>query len=225
MMKTTWKFRHLSRLFTALLPALLFLGCGDDDGGVVDADAITFVNQGWDKYSAGDFVAAEAKFNSAISNSSNTGGGYNGMGWVLLATMELDSSGDPTRSISLQTDSTLAAALQYFDRAVAEGFPDADAQAGRTIIFNLANEFRQAVNAGLDAVAIDLSFQLPGDASVDIRDVRLAMAQSYLELGEYEEALEQAVLINPNLDPINLNSETFLSQLIARLQVLADDLG
>lgn len=223
-MKTIFPFRRAQRFLLFLLPAVLFLACGGDDGGIVDAEEITLVNEGWKKYEASDFEGALAKFSSAISRNSNVGGGYNGVGWVLLATLDMEGSGDPNRPINLRAEEDLAEALAYFDRAVAEGFKDADAHAGRCIIFNLASEYRQAVNAGLDAVAVDLSFQLPGDKSMDIRDVRLAIAQSYLELGEYEEALEQAVLINPNRDPISANSETFLSQLITRLQELAYDL-
>ncbi len=195
-----------------LLPVLMAVGCGDDGGGPTEADVVTKINDGWASYRAGDFDQALTRFNAAISSDSNNGGGYNGVGWVLLATLDGPAGDD------------LAEILRYFDRAVAEGFVDADAQAGRCIVFNVASEYRQAVNAGLDAIALDIEFELPGDPAIEIRDVRLALAQAYMGLGEYEAALEQAVLIDPNRDPISANSETFLDQLISRLQDLQRDL-
>jgi hypothetical protein len=214
-----------SRFGSGALLALafaLFAGCGGDDGGVVDADVIVQVKDGWNRYAAGDFDGARQKFEAAISSDRNVGGGYNGMGWVILATWTRETETEP---VSFENEPVLAEALGYFDRAIAEGYLDADPHAGRCFNLNAASEYRQSVNAGLEAVAVDPNFHLPGDEGLDIRDVRLSVAYSYLMLGEYENSLEQAVLINPNLDPISANSETFLIQLRSRLERLYDDLN
>jgi tetratricopeptide (TPR) repeat protein len=181
--------------------ALLFSGCGDDNEGVTEPPVVQQLAQGWARFSEGDYDGALAKFEEAVSTDPGLGDGENGLGWAYL---RLDS---------------LGTALTHFDLAVAKGFVGADAQAGRCLLLNRMDEYRQSIFAGDAAIAVDPTFVLEADATVDVRDVRLAMAQSRLALGEYEEALEQITTIDSSIR-INPNSATFVAELVAAIEEL-----
>ena len=134
------------------------------------------------------------------------GDGYNGLGWCYL---RLDS---------------LETALDRFDLAVAKGFVGAGAQAGRCLILNRMDEYGQAVFAGDEVIEIDDHFALEGDITLDIRDVRLAMAQSYFALGGYEEPLDQITIVDSAI-LINPNSATFVQELLSAIEDLTEDLS
>lgn len=190
----------------AILPAALLLGCGDDNPGPPVDPVVEKLDAGWALFSAGEYEGAIAEFDDAVAMRAGLGDGHNGRGWSYLRLGLLET------------------ALREFDTAVAKGFVGAGAQAGRCLILNRLDEYRQCVFAGEAVVAQDSRFELKADRTLDIRDVRLAMAQSHFALGEYEEALEQievvdsAVLLNPN-------SGTFALELLAAIEKLTEDLS
>ncbi len=198
--------------FAAALILLLVAACGNETTSPTEAPVVTQVNDGWNRFADGDYEGALQSFEKAIATDSNIGDGYNGIGWTRYAMARGEESPD------------LTVPLSYFDRAVAEGFEGAGAQAGRCLILNILSEYGQAVDAGKRVVAIDPAFVLEGDGSIEIRDIHLAMAQSYMGLGDYDKALEQALIIDPNRDPINPNSGNFVQVLISRLQDLQQEL-
>ncbi|MFH1277393.1 MAG: hypothetical protein ABIK65_03330 [Candidatus Eisenbacteria bacterium] len=190
----------------ALLPAALLIGCGDENPGPQVDPVVEKLDAGWALFSAGDYTGAIIEFDEAVAMNGGIGDGHNGRGWSYL---RLDS---------------LETALDAFNMAVAKGFVGADAQAGRCVILNRFDEYRQCVFAGQAVLAIDSRFELEADITVDVRDVRLSMAQSYFALGEYLEALDQieavdsAILLNPN-------SATFVLELIRAIENLTEALS
>jgi tetratricopeptide (TPR) repeat protein len=196
-----WKVWPLAGI--AILLALS--GCGDDGGGPEILPVEEQLAAGWARFGEGNYSGAIEKFDEAVRTDPALGDGHNGLGWSYL---RLDS---------------LDVALGEFQLAVAKGFVGADAEAGRCLILNRLDEYRQAIFAGEAVLATDAAFKLEGDVTIDVRDVRLAMAQSYYALGEYVEALEQittvdaAILINPN-------SATFAAELLAAIEELTGDL-
>lgn len=184
----------------------LFSGCGDTKTVTEEPPVVNLTDDGWDRYAAGDLTGAREKFEEAISADGAVGLGYNGLGWVQKDLGEMES------------------ALASFDVAIAKGFKGADASAGRALILYSMNEYGQAILAADDAIARDGSFELPGDATVNILDVRLMIALSEYERGAFEAALAQVRLIDPGLAPINPFSATFVEELTIALDQLANSL-
>ncbi|MFH1680352.1 MAG: hypothetical protein ABIH26_06880 [Candidatus Eisenbacteria bacterium] len=187
-----------------IVVVLLVSGCGDE-GGVTEPPVVSLLAAGWDRFADADYAGAIEKFEDAVRSDGSLGDGHNGLGWCYL---RLDS---------------LDIALAEFQAAVAKGFTEAGAQAGRCLILNRIDEYRQAVFAGGAVLEIDPLFELEADPTIDVRDVRLAMAQSYLALGEYEEALGQIMVVDSSIR-INPHSATFVSELIAAIEDLTADL-
>jgi tetratricopeptide (TPR) repeat protein len=185
---------------------LLLSGCGDDGGGTDVLPVEEQIAAGWARFGEGNYSGAIEKFEEAVRTDPGLGDGHNGLGWSYL---RLDS---------------LDVALDEFQVAVAKGFVGADAQAGRCLILNRLDEYRQAIFAGEAALAADAAFKLEGDATIDVRDVRLAMAQAHFALGEYVEALEQITIVDAAI-LINPNSATFAAELLAAIEELTADLA
>jgi len=189
----------------ALLPVLFLAGCGDDKSVTVPP-VVTFLAEGWGLFEEGEYEEAIAKFEAAVNADAGLGDGHNGLGWCYF---RLDS---------------IEPALDRFDLAVAKGFVGAGAQAGRCLILNRMDEYRQAIFAGGEVIETDDRFELEGDITLDIRDVRLAMAQSYFALGEYEEALDQITIVDSTIR-INPNSALFVRELLTAIEDLTEDLS
>ncbi|MBM3319384.1 MAG: hypothetical protein FJY73_01725 [Candidatus Eisenbacteria bacterium] len=182
------------------LVLLVLSGCGDDEG-VTEPPVVSLLASGWQRFAAADYAGAIEKFEDAVESDRGLGEGHNGIGWCYF---RLDS---------------LDLALAEFQTSIAKGLVGADAQAGRCLILNRMDEYRQAIFAGEAVLAIDPLFKLAADPTVDVRDVRLAMAQSHLALGEYAETLDQLTNIDSAIQ-INPNSATFVSELIAAIEHL-----
>jgi len=184
-------------LFIALFP---LLSCGDDSGPTVP-EVVTLLDEGWARFAAEDYDGALSKFEDAVAADRGLGDGHNGLGWTYLRMDSLD------------------VALESFNMAAAKGLVGAGAQAGRCLVLNRKNEYRQAIFAGQAAIEIDSLFELEADPTLDIRDVRFAMAQSHLSLAEYVEAMNQVVTIDPSI-VLNPYSATFVTDLIAKMELL-----
>jgi tetratricopeptide (TPR) repeat protein len=186
----------------ALLVVILpLLACGDDDSGPTIPEVVTLLDQGWELFAVEDYPGALSKFEAAVAADRGLGDGHNGLGWTYLRMDSLD------------------VALESFNLAAAKGLVGAGAQAGRCLILNRRNEYRQAIFAGQAAIDIDPLFELEADPTLDIRDVRLAMAQSHLSLAEYVEAMDQVATIDPSI-VLNQYSATFVAELIAEMEAL-----
>jgi tetratricopeptide (TPR) repeat protein len=192
--------RRRGPLAGIVLVLLVLSGCGDDEG-VTEPPVVSLLASGWQRFAAADYAGAIEKFEEAVESDRSLGDGHNGIGWCYL---RLDS---------------LDLALDAFQTSIAKGLVGADAQAGRCLVLNRLDEYRQAIFAGEAVVSINPLFKLAADPTVDVRDVRLAMAQSHLALGEYVEALDQATAIDSSI-LINPNSATFVSELIAAIENL-----
>lgn len=193
-----WRRAEAAAVLAAILSSS---GCGDDGGGTKVDPVVLQLAAGWSRFEEGNYTGAIEKFEEAVGTAPGLGDGHNGLGWCYL---RLDS---------------LDAALDEFQVAVAKGFVGAGAQAGRCLILNRKDEYRQAVVAGEAALAADPVFELEGDATIDIRDVRLAMAQSMYALGEYTDALEQIVVVDPSIS-INIHSAGFAGELLGAIEDL-----
>ncbi len=189
-----------------VLAVVLGSGCGDDNNGPTVDPYIELIDRAWFAFSEGDMTESDKRFGEAIATNKSLGDGYSGLGWVRYM------------------NEMYPEALDLWDQAVARGFVEADAQAGRCLVLNSMNEFRQAANAGESALLIDSSFRLRGNESIEIRDVRLAVAQAYFALGEYELVLSQIESIDPAI-VINRFSATFLQELLAALQNIEESIS
>lgn len=187
---------------SAALLAALQLGCGDNpsDGGASDAAALTV--QGWDRFEAGDFSAAQTRFTDAIAKDAAYAEAYNGRGWAAMRLRDY------------------AAALTALQDAVAHGLQSADPLAGMALLHRDLNGGDPARVIVLANQALERApqYRFAHDHSLDWRDLRLLLAQGYFDTGEYLLASAQITPIGGVApDP---QSPTFVGDLLAEIERL-----
>lgn len=209
------------RILTAAMCGALALGtagCGDEtapppEGGipVVPQATLDHTKEGWIAFAAGDYSDALAEFDAALAVSSNYTDALSGRGWARMRQDDFAGA---------EVDFAAAvAASSYWQR------PDdtAGALVGRTFNAGANADYPLAALAGQQAQAAGGVFYVfAHDSSIDIDDVRLAVAEAFIQTGEYEAALQELVEIDVTvLNRVNPTSYSFLTQLLEELQRLS----
>jgi tetratricopeptide (TPR) repeat protein len=179
---------------------LLFIGCEPDNS--VSITELTA--DGWQLFIAGNYTDALEKFDKVLDEGGNDVEAYCGAGWCQLYI------------------GNFAQAETAFVNSTASVFY-ADSYAGLTFAAMANNHFQLAIDAAsalLYGAAIQqLTYQFQYDPSVDWWDVRLALAQAFFHMGDYDSCYGQIQTLDPLivLDP---DSETFVNDLLAALEQL-----
>lgn len=178
------QFRFVAGVALATMSYFACLGCSDS--GLGPAERRT--NGGWAKFEAGEYQSALEFFLEAIELDSSLADAHLGAGWAYARLGELG----PAHHQFYQV-------YEYSDD------PNADALAGHCAVSNATGYHSWAMSTGRSVIYEDTSWVFSHDPTVNIRDVRLLVAQSaFAEGGEaYVIAQEQIDYLDPGngIDP------------------------
>ena len=115
-------------------------GCGDSDEGTDPIPTLTYVEQGWEAFEAGDFTGASSYFAWAIAEDPADSEAHNGLGWATMKLFDLQD------------------ALISFDAALTHGFSGADPHAGKAILLRDLEpvDYAAAIASAGTALGIEL---------------------------------------------------------------------
>jgi tetratricopeptide (TPR) repeat protein len=181
-------------------------GCildGDDDGSRVD----TLLNEGWFLFETGNFSRSQSRFQEALELDWHCADAFNGRGWCGL------------------NMNSLYAAKWDFLQALEKGHLAPDPLAGLAIAYRDLDpaDFEAAAASATSALRRDPRFVFEHDPTLDWRDLRLIMAQSYFAMGIYPLANAQVDSLDGNVqDPASL---TFVEDLLREIQRLGEEIA
>lgn len=184
---------------------ILLTGCGEKNDTVEPpSDPVA---EGWAAFEAGDYATASARFQAAIGEDAGDVEAYNGLGW---ASAKLDSLVDATES---------------FDQAIARGHAGADPHAGRALVLRDLEpvDYGQAIDAATMALGIDSQYRFSHDTSLDWRDLRLVIAHSRFQTGDYDLANTEVGQLGGTMP--DSASPTYVADLLAEIERLTELYG
>jgi hypothetical protein len=166
--------KRLILLIVILMGTLLFcFSC--EEKGTKTPTARELINQGWQKFQAGDLVGAGSDFTAAISISTvrdDSSDAYLGLGWAQL---RHDQGG--LAEINLVTHLSLVPGGD-------------DGRAGLAFAYLATDKFKEAVDTANVVLSSNASWSFSHDNSINHLDLRLLLAQCYYNLGDYGASLE-----------------------------------
>ena len=175
--------RRCFLLMVALFSSLLLVyGCGeDDDGGGQSAQQL--INQGWAKFGAGDHAGASADFNAALGLDPQAYEAYFALGW---AELRMSHAGLAQNAFETYLDS------------VSSGSNIPDAKAGLALAYHAQDMFNDAIDAAEEVLGANPTWSFSRAPSIDYQDLALILAQSYYEIGDFDQSLQA---VRDFLDP------------------------
>jgi tetratricopeptide (TPR) repeat protein len=171
----------MTKRFLLLLPILacsilLLCGCGDGDDKGTKITAEQLTNQGWTKFTAGDYTGANSDFKAANGLDPNYAPAYLGLGWTELRKSSAGLAESAFNTYLLKSSDS-------------EGI--IAASAGLILAYHAQDKFQDAIDQADDFLSSNPSWSFsPRDASMDYMDIALIMAQSYYEIGEFQSSLD-----------------------------------
>jgi tetratricopeptide (TPR) repeat protein len=159
------------------------LSCAEPESS---APTIVLTLAGWTHYSDGQFTQALSDFQDALAENPDCFDAHTGLGWSYA---KLDSLED---------------AVSSFEAALAIRNAFLDALAGLAMVSSALNDHQEVIDSAsavLDRVGNGYVFRR--DPNVTSIDLRLVLANSYVETEEFGLAQEQVDILNPDngLDP------------------------
>ena len=171
----------------ALGIVLITIGCDKKEGpseAKVTADDL--VQQGWINFEYLDYIASLKDFEDAINLDDRHSDAYNGAGWsAAKIPRKMNEAGDYFAT-SLSLDTTRYDALGGWVFVVYQQGDSAGWEA--------------AIRKGDSLLYHRQVWQFHHEKSIDFNDIRLVMANSYLNLGEFEQSLEIVQLLNSSFE-------------------------
>ncbi len=167
---------------------------GGGDGGTTH-DAAFYVELGWESYDAGDYIDARSQFERAVSQDSTYAPAISGGAWTSI---ELGYTGF---------------AQGEFERAIAESSSYIPAHCGRAVTshaeaLNIPQLAAERLPVTVEAASNVLqlggeSWQFDRISTINARHMRVLLALTYYELGQYADAQSQIDILDPGngLDP------------------------
>ncbi|MBT3316482.1 tetratricopeptide repeat protein [bacterium] len=188
----------VKRLALLLLLLLFVAGCGDDES--TTSPTTNHLSQGWSLYESGDYAEAITSFVAALESDPANTSAFNGLGWTWTKIGNMELGRDE------------------FQRAIDNGMTTADPYAGIAFAsMDIAPaDFNGAISSALAALEITSDWSFSHKTSIDWRDIRLVLAQSYFAIHNYDLANEQVVALGGTAQV----SEADLMQEITRLNDL-----
>jgi tetratricopeptide (TPR) repeat protein len=170
----------MTKRILLLLPVLvcsilLLCGCGDGDDNGPKITPSELTNQGWTKFTAGDYTGASLDFKAAIGLDANYAPAYLGLGWAELK----------KNSAGLAESAFNTYLLKSLDSAGIIA-----ATAGIALAYHAQDKFQDAIDKADELLSSSPSWGFSHDTSVDYQDIALIMAQSYYEIGEFQSSLD-----------------------------------
>lgn len=167
--------KSLFIVMVILMGALLFyFSCGEN-GVKPKLTAKELIDQGWQKFAAGNSTGAGSDFSAALSLASakdDSSGAFLGLGW---AELRQSHAGLAEKSLvnylSLSPGST-------------------DGRAGLALAYLGLEKFQSAIDTANVVLASSPSWSFGHDNSIDYWELRLLLAQSYYALAEFNTSLE-----------------------------------
>lgn len=205
------KARSGSGVFLLLAAAVLCAGCGGSDGGTKpDPEAPRYTSEGWSHFDSGNYEDALQSFRRALESDSLYSEAWCGSGWAGLRVGEREQArADLEKCMTLDNDCW-------------------EAEVGLAVVLSSLGEKESCVAACLEILeALGDDFEFEHDPEVTSEDLRVLLAESYLQLLELDLALEQVRLLDPSvdLDPSDPEtwgeSPTFDAALFAKIEELA----
>ncbi|MGD8412890.1 MAG: hypothetical protein PVF33_01585 [Candidatus Latescibacterota bacterium] len=181
-------------LFTALALVVLTAGCSTDD----EITAAT-LDDAWAEFQAGRYQDALGLFNGLVATSGEAA--HEGKGWCNLKLDRLDDA----------------------DVSFANSANRVDANAGWVIVKWALEEYDAVHERAVFVLNRDGSYVFKHDKSVDYRDLILHDAYSYFHLGNYENCLEDILLLDAAFQA-DLNDPGIEETLLQELESLKDDI-
>jgi tetratricopeptide (TPR) repeat protein len=192
--------RYLAFIYIAFV-IMLVSGCGGEDNlNVIDADML--IDQGWIEYSAGSYQNAIYRHQSALEMDSEKSEAYNGIAWAETKLGKIDAS------------------IDNFKKAVLKSPNNADAHAGLAGSYFTAGNYEQAIASGKSVLSINPNYESPHDP-IKANNIRLLLAESYYNIGDYNSAKAQIEIIGIYGKTIDASSPDFTLNLLLAIDDLA----
>lgn len=177
------------------------------------------VQAAWEAYENGDFRTAISRFLEIIELHAYWADAYNGLGWC-YASPQIDS---------------LNKAQNYFDQALAKKPSLVPAYAGRGFVHLALNQYNKAIADFKKVLELDANFVFEHDASVNVQDVRLGLAEAFFYRQQFSLAQEQVDILEPDngLNPGDSSTwnvggvqyPTYEAALLALIEYLKSKIG
>jgi tetratricopeptide (TPR) repeat protein len=180
--------KRLFLLAVILMGTLLFCFSCEEKGVKPKVTAGELINQGWQKFDAGNSAGAGADFSAALSittNAADSSEAFLGLGWAQL---KQNQAGLTEKSL-----------LRYL--SFNPGVPGLDdGRAGLALAYSATSKFREAIDTANVVLSSNPTWSFGHDPSVNYLDLYLILAQSYYELADFYMSLEMVQYFDPNFD-------------------------
>ncbi|MBD3182405.1 tetratricopeptide repeat protein [Candidatus Poribacteria bacterium] len=180
-----------------LVMLVVFIGCSDEEADEVPL-AEKRINEGWSEYMAANYSDAVIRHQQALDTDPDAAEAYNGIGWALARLNRISE------------------AVENFQRAIAMEPSNADAHAGLAGAYMAERDYERAIASARAALSAQSEYFSPHD-DIGVTELRILLAKSYYNRGEYSEARAQVDLLRGanDLDP---SSSTYLQDLASAIQ-------
>lgn len=162
---------YLLLIATLLFSLVLVYGCGKD-GGDGRPNAQELIDQGWTKFSAGDYGGAASDFNAALGLDPEAEEACLGLGWAELR----------------RSNAGLAenAFITYLSKISGT---DQDAAAGLAFAYDAQDKHGDAIEKAEEVLSANPSWSFTHDPGVNHLDVALVLAEAYYQTAQYSQSL------------------------------------
>lgn len=204
MLKPSGKKRILAIL--AIKTILAILGCSREFDNPFDphhsSRQAVYVKEGWQAYRIGELKKAKDAFVSALSLNDKYAEAYNGLGWCELRLGNLSEASEAFSS-AIENEPTML-----------------DAYAGLAGTSLAAGEYKSAVEHAALVLNSTPRYINSHDVSITYYQLRLILAEGYFHKGEYNKALQQVTLLNPDHKVVPEN-KSYLEDLALEIEALS----
>ena len=177
-------------------------GCGGSDEVIIRPNADTYVSQGWIEYTAGNYELAIERFQFALTKDPEKAEAYNAIGWSYARLGKVNDS------------------IDNFKNATLKDPQNADAHAGLAGVYFISINYEQAIASAKQVLRIKSDYQSPHD-KMKANNVRILLAESYYNIGEYPSAKSQIEQLGVYGKTLDSSSPTYLSDLLLAIDELS----
>ncbi len=182
----------LGRSFWAVVAIFIIQSCGGDSGSGPQKTAADYTEDGWAKFTTGDYAEAYTDFNQAISKDTTYADGYLGLGW----------SGLYLNTISWVRSKFYTGKSNTTDSAMIGDF-----HAGLAFVHLESGLYSQCIAAVDSCMALDVTYSFSRRTSTNYVDLTVAKAKAYFLLGGDSNLKTAAELVHAIIPEINLRPD------------------
>ncbi len=178
----------------------IIIGCGDDKTESAPKSEI-LIEEGWKEYIAGNYDIAIEKFQRALNEDPNNAEAYNGIGWSKAKLGLVEQS------------------IDSFKSAIAKDPSKADSHAGLAGVYLAIGDYERAIASANRVISLDIKYVSFHD-DIDIRNIRLILAEAYYYRKDYTNARNQVELLGNTGKTIDPSSATYEKDLMLVIEEL-----